>query len=85
MTLYVSAFFELPQYVACRIQDEHAELQSGMSDSKSNIVEIPDVAAEDMEVILKFIYGVLDTTLEQQWPSLLLATERLQVIPASPL
>ena len=35
-------------------------VQSGMSESKSDIVEIQDVAIEDMKTILDFIYGVLE-------------------------
>ena len=42
-------------------------------------MEIQEVAAEDMEVILKFIYGVLDAAPEEQLQSLVLATDRLQV------
>ena len=50
-----------------------------MSESRSDVVEIQEVAAEDMEVILKFIYGVLDAAPEEQLQSLVLATDRLQV------
>ena len=55
------------------------DLQSGMSESKSDIVHIQEVAAEDMEVILKFLYGVLDDIPEARLPSLVAATNRLQV------
>ena len=50
-----------------------------MSESRSDVVEIQEVAAEDMEVILKFIYGVLDAAPEERLQSLVLATDRLQV------
>lgn len=50
-----------------------------MSESRSDIVEIQEIAAEDMEVILKFIYGVLDAIPEDRLRSLVLATDRLQV------
>ena len=57
----------------------HADLQSGMSESKSNIIEIQEVAVEDMKVILKYIHGVLDALPEERLQSLVLATDRLQV------
>ena len=59
--------------------DEHADLQSGMSESKSDAVEIHEIAIRDMEIIIKFIYGVLDAIPEEQLQSLLLACDRLQV------
>ena len=58
---------------------KHADLQSGMSESASDTVDIQEVAAEDMEIILKFIYGVLDALPEDRLQSLVLATDRLQV------
>ena len=48
-------------------------------ESASDTVEIEEVAAEDMEIILKFIYGVLDALPEERLQSLVLATDRLQV------
>ena len=54
-------------------------LQSGMSESGSNVVEIQEVAAEDMKVILKFIYGKLKAIPGDRLQSLVLATDRLQV------
>lgn len=42
-------------------------------------MDIQEIAAEDMEVILKFIYGVLDAAPEERLLSLVLATDRLQV------
>ena len=50
-----------------------------MSESKSNIIEIQEVAAKDMKVILKYIHGVLDALPEERLQSLVLATDRLQV------
>lgn len=50
-----------------------------MSESRSDVVDIQEIAAEDMEVILKFIYGVLDAAPEERLLSLVLATDRLQV------
>ena len=54
-------------------------LQSGMSDSKSDVVEIQDIALEDMKVILDFIYGVLEAApdSDKQLHSLVLAIDRL--------
>ena len=37
------------------------------------------MAAEDMKIILKYIYGELDAFPEERVQSLLLATDRLQV------
>ena len=37
------------------------------------------MAAEDMEVILKYIYGVLDALPEERLYSLILEADRLQV------
>ncbi len=53
--------------------------QSEMSESKSAIVEIQDVAVEDMKVILNFIYGVLLATpdSDERLHSLVLAIDRL--------
>ena len=53
--------------------------QSEMSESKSAIVEIQDVAVEDMKVILNFIYGVLLATpdSDERFPLLVLAIDRL--------
>ena len=53
--------------------------QSGMSESTSDIVEIQDVAIEDMKVIINFIYGVLEATPDSdEWlHSLTLAIDRL--------
>ena len=50
-----------------------------MSESTSNIVEIQEVAVEDMGIILKFIYGDLDVIPGDRLQSLVLATDRLQV------
>ena len=41
--------------------------------------EITEVNPEDMELILKFIYGALDAIPDQRVQSLYLATERLEV------
>ena len=50
-----------------------------MSESRSEVVDIYEVAMEDMEVVLKFIYGVLDAIPGEQLHSVLLASNRLQV------
>ena len=57
---------------------ERADLQSGMSESSSEVVEINEVAIKDMEVILRYIYGVLDAIPGEQLQSVLLASDRLQ-------
>ncbi|CAL5227107.1 g10014 [Coccomyxa viridis] len=54
-------------------------MQSGMSESTSKVVEIQEVAAEDMKIILDFIYGVLDNLPEERLQTLVLAADRLQV------
>ena len=58
---------------------EHADMQSEMSESRSEVVEVHEVATKDMEVIIKFIYGRLNAIPEEQLQSLLLACDRLQV------
>ncbi len=58
-------------------------MQSGMSESTSKVVEIQEVAAEDMKIILDFIYGVLDNLPEERLQTLVLAADRLQVLYAS--
>ena len=55
------------------------DAQSEMSESTSEVVELHDIAAKDMEVIIRFIYGVLDALPGEQLQSLLLASDRLQV------
>ncbi len=54
-----------------------------MSESTSKVVEIQEVAAEDMKVILDFIYGVLDTLPQDRLQALICATDRLQVLYAN--
>ena len=49
-----------------------------MSESRSEIVEIQEVAAEDMNIILKYIYGTLDALPEERLHHLVLAADRLQ-------
>ena len=43
-------------------------------------MEIQEVAAEDMKIILDFIYGVLDTLPDERLQTLVLAADRLQVL-----
>lgn len=50
-----------------------------MADSMSASVEIKEVDAGDMEIILKYLYGKLDRIPEDTLPSLLLATDRFEV------
>lgn len=54
-------------------------MQSGIAESRKKIVQIHEVDAEDMELILKYIYGTLHTIPEARLQSLFLATDRLQV------
>ena len=49
-----------------------------MSESKSDVVEIQEIAAEDMQTILKYIYGTLNALPEERLHHLILATDRLQ-------
>jgi len=67
--------------MACHAEDLKvlAAVQSQMSESRSGRVEIKGVNAEDMEVILQYLYGTLTCIPEAQLQSLLLATDHLQV------
>jgi len=49
-----------------------------MSESKSEVVEILEIAAEDINIILKYIYGMLDAHPGERLHHLILATDRLQ-------
>lgn len=62
-----------------RFQKVIPAVQSQMSESRSGTVEIKGVNAEDMEVILQYLYGTLACIPEAQLQSLLLATDHLQV------
>ena len=54
-----------------------------MSESHSEVVEIQDIAAEDMEIILKYVYGMLDALPEERLHPLILAADRLQACSPS--
>ncbi len=54
-------------------------MQSAMTGSKNNIVDIQDVAAEDIKVVVRYMYGELDAIPEDRLHSLVLATKRMQV------
>ena len=60
--------------------DAHAGLQRGWSESKNNVVKIQEVAATDMKIVLQFINGELALIPEERLHSLVLATDRLQVL-----
>ena len=49
-----------------------------MSESKNEVVEIKEIAAEDMKIILKYIYGILGALPEERLHHLILAADRLQ-------
>ena len=51
-----------------------------MSESESEVVEIQEIAAEDMKIILKYIYGMLDSLPEGRLHHLILAADRLQAL-----
>jgi len=59
-------------------EDIH-DAQSAMADSTSASVEIKEIDAGDMEIILKYLYGKLDKIPEDRLPSLMLATDRFAV------
>lgn len=50
-----------------------------MAESRSDVIKIQDVTPEDMELILKYIRGALDTIPEERLQSLFLAADPLQV------
>ena len=50
-----------------------------MAESSSDVIKIQEVTPEDMELILKYIRGALDTIPEELLQSLFLAADRLQV------
>ena len=50
-----------------------------MAESRKKVIQIHEVDPEDMEIILKYIYGTLHTIPEAGLQSLFLATDRLQV------
>ena len=54
-------------------------MQPGMTESTSGVVEIQEVALQDMATVLNFIYGVLYALPEERLQPLILATDRLQV------
>ena len=56
-----------------------AGLQSGMSESKNEDVEIQEIAAEDMKIILNYTYGILNALPEERLHPLIRAVDRLQV------
>ena len=49
-----------------------------MSESRSEVVEIQEIAAEDMKTILSYIHGMLDALPEERLHHLILAADRLQ-------
>ena len=49
-----------------------------MSESNSEVVEIQEIATEDMSIILRYIYGTLDAIPEERLHPLILAADRLQ-------
>ena len=49
-----------------------------MSESRSKVVEIHEITTKDMEVVLRFIYGVLDDIPGEQLESVLVASDCLQ-------
>ena len=55
------------------------DAQSAMADSTSASVEIKEVDAGDMEIILKYLNGKLGKIPEDRLSSLLLATDRFEV------
>lgn len=50
-----------------------------MSDSSSACVEIKEVDVDDMELIMKYLYGTLICVPEERLHSLLLAADRFEV------
>ena len=57
---------------------ERAGLQSGMSESNSAIVELCDIPAEDIKIILKYIYGELEALPEERLHHLIAAADHLE-------
>ncbi len=56
-----------------------------MPNSRSKVVEIQEIAAEDMKTILNYIYGILDALPEERLHHLILAADRLQACDPSSL
>ncbi len=72
---------ELPQQVAtCSMSYAHAGLQTGWTESEEHVVEIQEVAAADMQIVLQFVNGELAAIPKERLHSLVLATDRLQVL-----
>ena len=60
--------------------DTHASYHDGVqTEERKRVFEITEVNPEDMELILKFIYGALDAIPDERVQPLYLATERLEV------
>ncbi len=54
-------------------------VQSKISGLKVGVLEVPGVAAEDMKIILKYIYTELDAIPVNRLQSLVVATHLLEV------
>lgn len=73
----VVSYLKVSQYI---ISHRDSGLQAEMAESRSDVVEIQEVTPEDMELILKYIRGALDTIPEERLHSLFLAADCLQVL-----
>ena len=79
MTTLKSPVFKVNSTQPHIAHDIDGGMQSAMTGSKNNIVVIQDVATEDMNIVLKYMYGELDAIPEDRLHSLVLATKHMQV------